>query len=192
MLVDGLVVTHCWGSFGTARCCQSPSVARRWRSPATDARSSSTLQIAIRSRCVSLQVEDSDSQRALDEAAEVQAREADSSREARDEALLSAMWKSIGGFESDAFNNGEPDYDQEEALRAAFDAIDTDGDERISGDELLRWITRGWGPNEADEDVRLMVEAADSDGDVSDVHLGPACKAVLRFSDLVPRFSPPR
>ncbi len=88
--------------------------------------------------------------------------EAESDAEAM---LTSAMWQSIGGFESGAFVGGIPDDDQEQSLRTAFGAIDTDGDDRISSNELLEWVTRGWGPNEANEDVAKLVSAADSDGD---------------------------
>ena len=83
-----------------------------------------------------------------------------------EDPVLDFMWLSIGGFGSDAFADGEPDEDEEKMLRAAFDAIDTDGSGAISSDELLKRITQGWSPNSADEDVRLLVEAADEDGDV--------------------------
>ena len=79
--------------------------------------------------------------------------------------LTKAMWQSIGGFESGAFAGGDPDDDQEKSIQKAFGSIDIDGDGRISSDELLHWVTRGWGPNEASEDVAKLVTAADGDGD---------------------------
>ena len=82
-----------------------------------------------------------------------------------DNVLTKAMWQSIGGFESGAFAGGDPDDDQEKSIQKAFGSIDIDGDGRISGDELLHWVTRGWGPNEASEDVAKLVTAADGDGD---------------------------
>ena len=74
------------------------------------------------------------------------------------------MWRSLGGFGSDAFAYGE--MPSSAALRTAFRAIDIDGSGQISGAELLAAIKRGFGDSrELEESVREMMLMADVDGD---------------------------
>ena len=75
------------------------------------------------------------------------------------------MWRSLGGFDSEAFasDDGQP---SNESLREAFNAIDTDRSGQISSEEVLAAIRRGFGDSyEPDEAVATMIKAADSDGD---------------------------
>ena len=75
------------------------------------------------------------------------------------------MWRSLGGFDSEAFSSddGQP---SNESLREAFNAIDTDRSGQISSEEVLAAIRRGFGDSyEPDEAVATMIKAADSDGD---------------------------
>ena len=73
------------------------------------------------------------------------------------------MWRSLGGFGAEAFDSGEPP--SREALRASFDALDTDTDGQISSSELLLAIQQGFGAGESEEAARVMIRAADADGD---------------------------
>jgi len=79
--------------------------------------------------------------------------------------VLSAalMWRSLGGF-------GDGDDDtrdlDDKALRANFDAIDTDGSGAISAAELQQAINASSANASLDPDsVRSMMDAADTDGD---------------------------
>ena len=77
---------------------------------------------------------------------------------------IALMWRSLGGFGSDAFAYGE--MPSSAALRTAFRAIDIDGSGQISGAELLAAIKRGFGDSrELEESVREMMLMADVDGD---------------------------
>lgn len=76
--------------------------------------------------------------------------------------LQREMWKALSGLGSDESCEELTD----EVLRTSFDALDLDGSGRISSEELLESIMRGFGNSKEPElAARQMIEAADADGD---------------------------
>jgi len=93
----------------------------------------------------------------------LRARRTANAAQRRNNLAAALMWRSLGGFGSEVFADGE--LPSATALRAIFDEIDKDGSGEISREELQTYIVAGWGENESEETVELMIGAADSDGD---------------------------
>ena len=93
----------------------------------------------------------------------LRARQTANAAQRRNNLAAALMWRSLGGFGGEVFADGE--LPSATALRAIFDEIDVDGSGEISRDELQTYIVAGWGENQSEETVELMIGAADSDGD---------------------------
>lgn len=70
------------------------------------------------------------------------------------------VWRSLGGF--DKKRRDSKDF-SDEALRAAFDAIDLDGSGSVTEAELTQAI-RASNPGASDKVIKEMIKFADQDG----------------------------
>ena len=73
---------------------------------------------------------------------------------------VAQVWRSLGGFSK--VRKGSKDF-SDEALRAAFNAIDLDGSGSVTEEELTKAIKEA-NPLATDKVIKEMIKFADSDG----------------------------
>jgi hypothetical protein len=92
---------------------------------------------------------------------EVEESLSDMKQEITDAAEASSVWRNLGGFNRNRRNSKEYSDDD---MKAAFDAIDTDGSGTLDREELAAAI-RKEGGKLSDEQVNNLINFADADGD---------------------------